>query len=1715
MKPTKIRSFFFSFSLISILGLTGFLQNLKLPFLEKSIPQSTTVYEEKNNNSDVLGTYRYKPSIFISGNNDGYSSGGLISLSSQEEPSVEISGYKISGEIEIQVYEANEEAVLNYLTHDKEGKQTKRISSVDNFRYIASSKTQLTDSYGQQSKVLLPISENGIYFLKIIAKDINEQAFVIRSPFASVVKEGNNEFIFWSQNIETKRSLSSGQITIYDLLDETKSINTADIDSQGIAKTTLTENADVAVVKADDKLALIPINLRYLNYGYSYKQFQPKSVTNRFFTFTDRPLYKPGDTIYFKTILRNDDDASYTIPNGMAKVAIYTDWNEDSIIFEKSYPIDEYGSASGEFTLPQTSKTGYYHLTVNIPSQNIDYTYFQVDYFRKPEYSIDIMVPKTEYISKDKLTFTILGNYFSGQPLAGQTVKYKVYSGDYYQYEYYAENNTNILNDDYRYGNWWGNSSSIDESSATLDHTGKTNITLDLDNKTTKNRVYSIEAEYDNGSGNPSFVRKNILVYAGEYDLYRKDYQSYYGSLGKPLDLPIKLVAHNSQNVANIKLEANIEVSNWVAEKRDNEKYPIYHKVTENLSPISVITDKQGNAVLSLIAKKTGSYVFHVIGNDNKGNTIAKDFYAYVSDKDYPYFNSEQETNLSLQLDKKEYQPNDIANFSIYSLIPNRDILLTFERDRVNRFQVLSLNGNYATTKQQLIESDMPNIYPTITSFSDNNLDNTSQNLVISTLSKQLKVMVTPDKTNYGPGDVVTLNVETTDYAGNPQPADIAVWAVDKALFELVAEDPKKITNVFWGERYASTATAHSLEGITVNQAEQGGGCFSADTKILLADGTNIDIAKVKSGDQILTRKSEKDDSLVKNTVLTTHKTTVGGILTINNQLKITPDHKVLLNGIWQPIGNAQIGDILLDNQGNKVIISSLEWVLGKTIVYNLELDGNHTFFANGIWVHNQKGGGRTVFKDTAYWNPSVKTGAGGRATVRFKLPDNLTTWVVSSVGDTVQTSVGQAKTEIIVNKDIIVRPILPNIIREGDKITLSALVQNFSLQDKNFDISLQFDSGTIKQATYSAQKLASQESREFSWQLHAEKVNEKAKLRFAAIANDDPKINDVITQEIPVQAFGFYETKGETGYNQTSFNIKLDKDALSDKTEVKLSLSASLLGTMPAAMEYLVDYPYGCVEQTTSRLFPVLIAKNNPALYTKALQDKKIDEMVIKGIERLSSQQHFDGGWTWWGNGESDPFITAYVVENLVLAKNSGFTVDDQILNLAAAFLSRDDKQTSPADIAAKQYGLTLLNSEKRKRTALPVKDLSPDLAAWVVLANYYNGFPDPDQNGLTKLVNMGKSQGDGIFWEAGTANRFGSRDASTAMVAKTILAVNGDRETAVKAIRFLTAQHQNYYWSNTFATVQVIKAVTDLTNSDQEANPDYVATVAIDNVTYKSGPIKAIYQAPIEIIIPIAKLKPSGSIITITKEGSGQLYSTLVTKQFHTDINTKASAHGLEIKREYVNEKGEEYSLGLGDTALVRLTVSGLQADQYYGVIADELPSGLIPINESFDNEAYGEQKKYYYGGVNNKEYTQNGIVMSLYQMVSGSNTYEYKARVVSAGNFSIPPATTSLMYAPEVYGRSDAQVLTIDKESQIIPGKKIEKIIREKSNLNTKDKYLLAIAGLLILMLTIGLILFRPILIGKLRLFKSKLGINKSNHDNQPPISENKPDLPQQNP
>ena len=362
------------------------------------------------------------------------------------------------------------------------------------------------------------------------------------------------------------------------------------------------------------------------------------------------------------------------------------------------------------------------------------------------------------------------------------------------------------------------------------------------------------------------------------------------------------------------------------------------------------------------------------------------------------------------------------------------------------------------------------------------------------------------------------------------------------------------------------------------------------------------------------------------------------------------------------------------------------------------------------------------------------------------------------------------------------------------------------------------------------------------------------------------------------------------------------------------------------------------------------------------------------------------------------------------------------------------ENVQPSNAVDPVRIYALSLLGSSKGAVFVNMSNDMTPDSISYGAMANLRNGYKDNSANGVSLLLSKAVKQGESLFWDGGSADRFGSKDASTGLAVRALMLAGADNDTIFKGIRYLSNSRKYDYWSNTYGTVQVMRALVDYSKKVGELNPDFEYEVKLGDTIISSGSVTSAGQK-IDTLNLDTIVKGETAVLTITKNGTGKLYSTLILDQFRTQVEAAKRSDGISITREYTNTKDSAYSLAVGETVNVNLTMEGLAAGERYGVLEDQLPAGLVPINYRFENER--RTGNYYDYNYYVREYTQNGVILSLYTVPAGKYTYTYKARVVSQGEFLTPPATVSLMYSPEISARSEAQIVSTSKDLIIIRG------------------------------------------------------------------------------
>ncbi|MCJ7679627.1 MAG: MG2 domain-containing protein, partial [Candidatus Aminicenantes bacterium] len=314
----------------------------------------------------------------------------------------------------------------------------------------------------------------------------------------------------------------------------------------------------------------------------------------------------------------------------------------------------------------------------------------------------------------------------------------------------------------------------------------------------------------------------------------------------------------------------------------------------------------------------------------------------------------------------------------------------------------------------------------------------------------------------------------------------------------------------------------------------------------------------------------------------------------------------------------------------------------------------------------------RGNFKFTAYWNPSIKTNENGEATVEFELPDNLTTFRIMAVAQTKDSRFGQGEKTFRVSKPLLLQAALPRFARVGDSFKGGIVVQNQTESSENISVLCEADGiGFDKAGATQSVTIPPGEGREVLYDFSAE-VPGTASFAFRARMGEE---TDGLEIKIPVQLPRPTETVAlsDKTSETISENIKIPDKVFAEDTRVEFLGSASALTGLKGNIDALTNYPYLCLEQRISSIFPYIAGKTVIQEFKlSTFNEKEIQAYVNGHLKEIYAYQKDNGGFGLWPDSlRESPFNSCYAVFVLIKAGEAGYSVNRDSLDRAAVYLS------------------------------------------------------------------------------------------------------------------------------------------------------------------------------------------------------------------------------------------------------------------------------------------------------------------------------------------------------------------------------------------------------------------------------------------------------------
>jgi hypothetical protein len=461
----------------------------------------------------------------------------------------------------------------------------------------------------------------------------------------------------------------------------------------------------------------------------------------------------------------------------------------------------------------------------------------------------------------------------------------------------------------------------------------------------------------------------------------------------------------------------------------------------------------------------------------------------------------------------------------------------------------------------------------------------------------------------------------------------------------------------------------------------------------------------------------------------------------------------------------------------------------------------------------------RRDFSDSAFWNATVRTDAQGKATAEFKLPDSLTNWQVVVTAVSRKMHVGQTKTRFRTFKPIMVWPMIPRVFTEGDSVSLFASVHNCTDEAQAIRVKLKVENGAILTREETTILVPAKSNAPVYWTFKAGQAGFTQLLMSA----DCDAGSDASLKRLPVTPVGAEQMVTASGFCKDGVKFTVPPGVNLETAKFEINFAPSLAADMAETLNYLVEYPYGCVEQTMSRFLPAIkVAQvlkqfqvNHPGL------NQKLPNCVAGGIKRLLELQQQDGGWAWHGGGQTHEMMTPYALFGLLQAEKAGYSIpnEDAIkrgLDRLKQFIDgMGENQTADRiycmyvyshrrDIQADWWKFIAAQREKGK-----LSDYALALALEMAVQHKQHGLADQLSGALHNRAQKANGQ---VTWRTAGFSRWGDDMYEvTAAAMKALVAYDKDDPLIDGVLGFFAATKRGNRWNSTKDTAMILYAMCD----------------------------------------------------------------------------------------------------------------------------------------------------------------------------------------------------------------------------------------------------------------------------------------------------------------
>ncbi len=1039
------------------------------------------------------------------------------------------------------------------------------------------------------------------------------------------------------------------------------------------------------------------------DYIYLYRYNEPRNQIYYSTTFfTDRAIYRPGQTVYFKGIVlqqdTNNPEKTDIVKNYTQIVTFYNTNNEK--VSEMKVTTNEFGSFAGNFTAPATGLTGM----MNIRANNANgYISFRVEEYKRPKFEITFNPVEGNYRLNEKITVTGNAKSYAGSAVSEAKATYRVMRQARYPY--------------WRW--WWGpmpsspaqeivNGESVTKADGSFD----IEFTAIPDGSIAKKEApvfyYTVHATVVDINGETHEAQTSVPV----------GYQSLLISTDVPEKINLdewKTVTVTATNLNGTPQSTKGALTIWKLRAPGRllqdrqwarpDKFSMPRAEFEKLFPYSVY-DNEDNAStwekekqvyhLSFDTGDTtkysipdtkkwtsGNYLIEVKTQDTSGEAVENTMICTA-------FASAQKTVPANEIAWFEVltptvQPGDVAKIAIGSAAKNVPVVFeTLEENKVAKRQIISLNGEQKIFEIPVVEKDRGNFGVNMFFVKGNRVYSANQTIQVPYENKKLNIEFATFRDKLQPGQHEEWRITIKDKKGDAVAAELLASMYDASLDVFTPH----AWNFFpWRTKYVQS---------------------SWNVNATFRNAQSIGLASNYSWLSITERAY---DRLLVPYILNLY---YGGYRYYANDME-----EMKMSEVSSQSYDSRVADAI---EGR---------MAGVQVAMAKPAPAPATMAAKASGINDNEMGDvvntdektptestqpvqiRKNFNETAFFYPQLKTTENGETVVSFTVPEALTRWKMQGLAWTQDLKVGAVTKELVTQKELMIFTNVPRFFRENDTIYFSAKLSNISDKALNVKTTVQFfDAFTMQPVSEKLlleketqeTPLAAGENKAMAWKLYIPEGLQAITYRITAASqsfsdgeeNTIPVLTNrmLVTESLPLPIRG-NQTKS---YEFTKL-LHHESNTLKNYSYT-IEFTSHPAWNAVQALPYIMEYPYECAEQAFSRYYANSIAthivNSDPKIkqvfeiwrnyqpgalqsnlekneelkmllleetpWVRAAQnesERKQRIAVLFDLNRMSNElasalrkveqaQTPNGGFAWFRGGRDDRYITQHIVAGI-----------------------------------------------------------------------------------------------------------------------------------------------------------------------------------------------------------------------------------------------------------------------------------------------------------------------------------------------------------------------------------------------------------------------------------------------------------------------------------